>query len=127
MTQLIKIVDGVEVPLTPEEVLEFEQESQEWEDKANERLYEECEAALQQRIEDTAKAKQYDDAVACASYKDSTNQQWAAEAAAFIEWRDICYEYAFDYMEKAEKGEIEPDFDDFVNGIPEITWPELEN
>lgn len=127
MTDLIKVVDGVEVPLTPEEVLEFEQEAQEWEAGENERLYKQCQEALELHINDIAKERLYTDAVSCASYKDSTNPVWSAEASAFITWRDICYEYAFDYIEKAESGEIQPDFDEFVEGIPEMIWPELEN
>lgn len=126
MTQLIKVVDGVEVPLTPEEIEEFNQQTQEWEQGANQRLYDECQRSLEILINESAKEKLYNDAVSCASYKDSSNAQWAAEAAAFIAWRDYCYEYAFDYIQQAEDGTIEPSLDGFMNGLPPLVWPEQE-
>jgi len=44
--------------------------------------------AIQALVDQTAHTKQFNDGVTLASYKDSTNADWAAQASAFIAWRD---------------------------------------
>lgn len=122
MSELVKMIDGVVIPLTEDEILEHNRMAQEWADQAGERLKASFQTRLEMIIEETAQSKQYSSPASCASYKDSTNPVWAAEANAFIAWRDACYIYAFDYLERAENGEIEPDLDTFLNGIPVISW-----
>jgi hypothetical protein len=48
-------------------------------------------AAVDALVESVAQAMQYRSAVHCASYANSTVAQWAAEAAAFMAWRDAVW------------------------------------
>lgn len=80
--------------------------------------------ALQLMIDSKAQEKAYADGVSCASYFNSTNELWAAESAAFIQWRDNCFEYGYDYLARVQNGEItDPSIDAFLNGLPELVWP----
>lgn len=121
---LYKYVNGVSVELTSDEIDEYNQRQIDWEAEAPHRLIDECTKSLEQLITDKVAEKKYSSGVACASYKDSTNTQWAAEATTFIAWRDACYVYAFDYLTRAQSGDISsPNINDFMAGIPAIVWP----
>lgn len=74
-------------------------------------------------LDTTAQSKQYGNAVSCASYVSSTNPQWAAEAAAFIAWRDAVFVYAINIQTEVQQGAPIPSFEAFVAGIPQIAWP----
>ncbi len=74
-------------------------------------------------LDTTAQSKQYGNAVACASYVSSTNPQWAAEAKAFIDWRDAVFVYAINIQTEVQQGAPIPSFDEFVAGLPTIIWP----
>lgn len=71
----------------------------------------------------TAQAKQYGSAIACASYVSSTNPQWAAEAKVFVSWRDAVFIYAINIQTEVMGGAPIPSFEEFVAGIPQISWP----
>lgn len=72
----------------------------------------------------TALSKQYGSAVACATYATSSNPQWAAEAAAFISWRDAVFVYSIDIQTKVLADQIPiPTLEEFTAGLPVITWP----
>lgn len=119
-----KIVNGVEMDLTPEEIEEFNQRASEFEAQASDRMIQAFTFALEQAIDDKAKEKNYASTVSCVSYKDSTNAQWSAEAQAFIAWRDDCYTYAYNYLDQCESGVIvNPDIEDFISGLPALEWP----
>lgn len=119
-----QIVDGIEVDLTPQEEAEYNQRQADWEANQAPRMIAEFTKALEDVIEAKAKERSYSSGVSCASYKNSTNTQWAAESSAFIEWRDICYEYSYDYLAKAQDGTIlNPNLDDFISGLPVMEWP----
>ena len=74
-------------------------------------------------LDTTAQSKQYGSAVACASYATSSNPQWAAEAKAFIDWRDAVFVYAINVQTEVQQGAPIPSFDEFVAGLPKIVWP----
>ena len=74
-------------------------------------------------LDTTALSKQYGSAVACASYVSSTNPQWAAEAQAFVSWRDAVFVYAINIQTEVMQGAPIPTFDEFVSGLPTIVWP----
>jgi len=77
-------------------------------------------------VDAVARERQYDDGVSCASYKDSANAAWAAEAAAFVAWRDAVWVYAFTELDKAQDGQREqPAVEAFVAELPPIQWPAL--
>lgn len=119
-----KIVNGIEVDLTPEEIEEYNLRQQQWEESKPQRLIEEFTEVLGTFINETAKQKSYSSAVSCASYVNSTNPQWTAEARTFIQWRDIALAYAYDYFNQAQSGEIpNPNINDFIAGVPAISWP----
>lgn len=113
------MVNGVVQDATPEqeaEILAFQHGT-----NLNPDLYK---YKLQEAIDTKATEKEYGSGVLCASYAQSTNEQWAAEAQAFIQWRDNCFEYGYDYLAKVESGEItNPTPEAFLNGLPELVWP----
>lgn len=120
-----QMINGVEVDLTPDEEAEYNQRQNDWNAHFGIRLTNDCKAALEKHINDVAAERTYSSGVSCASYKDSTNAQWAAEATAFIAWRDACYVYAYDYLARAQGGDVtNPSVDDFMMGIPPMVWPE---
>lgn len=77
--------------------------------------------AIQSRIDETAQAKSYDSGNSLASYVASTNPHWAAEAHAFVGWRDAVWSYAYAELDKVMNGEREqPSVDEFVEELPVI-------
>lgn len=78
---------------------------------------------LAAKAESVAQEKLYANAVSCASYANSTNPQWKAEAEAFIAWRDSLYAYGLSVFQAIAQGAAAPSMDEFVAGIPNITWP----
>ena len=83
--------------------------------------------AIQTHIDATARQRDYDGGVSCASYVNSTNPQWAAEAQAFVAWRDAVWEYAFAELDKVLNGQRpQPTIDEFLQELPVMQWPEPE-
>lgn len=80
-------------------------------------------SSLHALIDIKANERDYGSAVACASYASSNNAQWAAEARAFIAWRDACYSYAYAYQAQVAANSITPDVDSFLTGLPQLVWP----
>ena len=78
---------------------------------------------VQNSIDTTAQSRQYKDGVYCASYGQSTNPTWAAEAKAFIAWRDLMYAYALQVFSQIQGGQPAPTQDGFVAGFPVMVWP----
>lgn len=78
---------------------------------------------LQELIEAQAKSKNYDSSLSCASYANSQNLQWKAEADAFIAWRDAVWAYAYNLFEVAQQGGNIPSVDEVMQNLPQITWP----
>lgn len=77
------------------------------------------------KIERTAGERRYDSAASIASYVGSTDSAWAAEAAAFVAWRDAVWKYAhheFDRFETGERAMVSPT--EFLLELPKIEWPE---
>lgn len=82
-------------------------------------------AAIETLVDAVARQRGYSSAVSCASYIASTNPQWAAEAGAFVAWRDAAWAYAFAELEKVQGGQREvPALDAFLGELPAIEWPE---
>lgn len=81
-------------------------------------------AAIEAHIEATASAKAYSGAVSLAIYVNSTVPQWAAEAAAFVAWRDGVWSYAYAEMAKVQAGtRSQPTVAELVAELPSIGWP----
>ncbi len=81
-------------------------------------------AAVQAHIDAVAQARDFGDGALCASYAASTNAAWAADAAAFVSWRDdvweACYAILADVV--AENRPI-PTLETVIAELPVITWP----
>lgn len=82
------------------------------------------ETAIQERVDDVARSRQFRDGVTLASYINSTNAQWAAEALAFVAWRDAVWAYAYTELAKVEAGQRpQPSVKDILAELPPINWP----
>lgn len=81
-------------------------------------------AAIQSHVDDAAKSKGYADGVALAGYSTSTIPTWAAEAQAFIAWRDQVWIYAYTELAKVQGGQrTTPTVEALVAELPVVVWP----
>lgn len=81
-------------------------------------------AAIQSHIDATARAREYNDGVTCASYVASTITTWAADAGAFIAWRDAVWLSAYQTLAAVQAGQQQPPtIEALIAGLPAITWP----
>ena len=80
---------------------------------------------IQAMIDAKASERQYDSGATLASYVNSTIEQWAIEAQAFVAWRDDVWLYALAELDKVQKDEREkPNVADFLAELPEFEWPD---
>lgn len=80
-------------------------------------------SAIQAHVDATAKSRNYDGGNALASYVASTNPQWAAEAQAFVGWRDAVWLYAYAELDKVMAGQRDqPSVEEFLDELPAIEW-----
>lgn len=84
-------------------------------------------AAIAAMLDAKARERRYDSAVSIATYVGSSNTQWAAEAAAFVAWRDQIWIYCYAELDKVQAGEREqPTVSDFLTELETqfpMTWP----
>lgn len=86
---------------------------------------EDYENAIQATVDAAAKTKLFRDGVTLASYTASTNPQWAAEAVAFVAWRDQIWAYSYTELAKVQAGQRDqPTVEEFLTELPDIIWPE---
>lgn len=108
------------VDMTPEEIAEREAE----EAAASVPRLEDYTRAIQAHLDATVREKAYRHGDACASYANSTNPQWAAEAQAFIAWRDSVWSYAYSELDRVQRGlRTQPSIDEFLAELPMMQWP----
>ena len=79
-------------------------------------------AAIQAHVDATAVARLYDSGVSLASYLGSTNPVWAAEAAAFVAWRDAVWAFVYGLWADPPTGG-DSSIETLIASLPEITWP----
>lgn len=80
--------------------------------------------AIQSHVDAQAVSRRYDNGNSLATYVNSTSPDWAAEAIAFVAWRDAVWAYAYTEMDKVLDGEREqPTIEGFISELPEIVWP----
>lgn len=85
---------------------------------------EDYQRAIQVAVDEAARSKQFNDGVTLASYTSSTVEPWAAQALAFVAWRDNVWQYSYSELSKVQAGEREqPTVEAFLLELPEITWP----
>lgn len=81
-------------------------------------------ASRQAHVDAAARDRSYHDGVHLASYVASTNVVWAAEAAAFVAWRDAVWAYAYAQLAAVAAEEREqPTVAELVGELPEMEWP----
>ncbi|NTH50473.1 hypothetical protein G6L09_05725 [Agrobacterium rhizogenes] len=72
-----------------------------------------------------AKERRYENALSIATYIGSANIQWAAEAQAFVFWRDEIWGYCYAELDKVQAGtRSQPTVADFLAELPTLEWPE---
>ncbi len=82
------------------------------------------ENAIQNLVDSTARERQFRDGVTLASYTASTKPKWAAEAQAFVAWRDNVWFYAYGELAKVQAGQRpQPTVGQFLDEIAPIAWP----
>lgn len=82
------------------------------------------ENAIQSLVDETAREKQFRDGVTLASYIGSTIPRWAAEAMAFVAWRDNVWRYSYGELAKVQAGQRpQPTVEKFLEEIARIAWP----
>lgn len=79
--------------------------------------------AFDAHLDSVAQSKSYDNRVTIATYAGSTNAGWAAEAQAFIEWRDAALASMFAQLAAVQAGGDAPTIAQFITALPEIVWP----
>jgi hypothetical protein len=67
-----------------------------------------CQRAVDAHVEAAAKAKGYNSAAHMASYVASTVEAWAAEATAFVAWRDEVWLATIALLEDVQAGDATP-------------------
>jgi alkanesulfonate monooxygenase SsuD/methylene tetrahydromethanopterin reductase-like flavin-dependent oxidoreductase (luciferase family) len=84
----------------------------------------EYKAAIEAMLDAKARERRYDSSVSIATYVGSTNAAWAAEAAAFVAWRDDVWAYAYAELERVTAGQRpQPPVLDFLAELPPMAWP----
>lgn len=87
-------------------------------------VVEQFRSAIQAHVDATARDRSYDSGNSLASYTSSTNPAWAAEATAFVAWRDAVWLYAYAELDKVLAGERpQPTVEAFLAELPGIVWP----
>lgn len=80
-------------------------------------------AAIDAIVEATARARSYNSAAHLASYVASTVPAWAAEAQAFVAWRDAVWLAAITALGTAQTSGIAPSREELIASLPQIVWP----
>ena len=77
--------------------------------------------AIDAHIDAQARALKYNSAAHLAGYTGSTVAEWAAEAQAFVAWRDACWLAALALLAQAEGSGDVPSVEDVLAALPEWT------
>lgn len=73
---------------------------------------------INEEVEAYARSKGYNDAASFASYVPSTVEAWAAEAKAFVEWRDSVWVAAYSQMAAVQQGAPLPTAEELLASLP---------
>lgn len=110
--------DTIEREMTPKEIAELEASQD------SHLTITDYENAIQNLVDRTARERQFRDGVTLASYIGSTKAKWAAEAQAFVAWRDSVWFYAYGELAKVQAGQRQqPTVEQFIDEIAPIAWP----
>ena len=83
-------------------------------------------AAIQKRLDDFARTRNYDNALSAATYATSTNPKFATEGQYIVEVRDATWAAGYDILEDVLAGNraVPDGIEDFENELPQLEWPE---
>jgi len=103
-----------------------EQEKNSFMEAAKQNTKEAFRLAVDAHVDATAQSKGYNSAAHCASYVASTHAPWAAEATAFVAWRDQVWLFVFQQLALVEAGTIPAPTSpqELIDTLPAIQWPE---
>lgn len=75
-------------------------------------------------LDEFARTKNYDDVKSCATYSNSTNATFKAEADRIIELRDQCFSDLYLYIAEVSTGTkpVPSSFSEIQALLPELTW-----
>ena len=74
--------------------------------------------AINAHVEARAQALGYNNAAACAGYRDSTVPAWAAEAQAFIAWRDAVWLAVYQLQGDLAEDGVVPGIEAILDALP---------
>lgn len=83
---------------------------------------------VQNIIDETAQQKNYDDGVSCASYVGDPDEEFNADAVAFVAWRGRCWRTCYNILDGVTAGTVAPEdvTDEYVlERLPTMEWPEV--
>lgn len=79
--------------------------------------------AIQNRLDEKAHEKLYDDSKSLMTYIFSTNDKFRADAEKFNRWRDDCWSKPWTILDDYHDGKRpKPTFQDVMNEVPEFDW-----
>ncbi len=80
--------------------------------------------AIQVQLDTVARSHDFDSGLAAATYVTSANPAYAADAQAFVAWRDAVWAYAYAELAKVMAGErAQPTIDVLIAELPAMVWP----
>lgn len=116
---MIKVIDGVEVEMTPEEVAE-------WEAQQNATptvTLQDYVTALTNHLDATARTKNYDNRITCA-VRAGYPGPFQAEGVAFATWMDIQNFKGYQILEDVQGSVIQqPTIAEFLAMLDPMVWP----
>ena len=81
---------------------------------------------VQAILDEKAKSRGYDNIAAACSYLNRTVTRFAAEALAYLEWRDKVWVASHQLLSEIESGAIAlPDKAELASLLPSIQWPPI--
>ncbi len=97
--------------------------------QALDQLVEQFRAAIQSHVDQTARSRDYHDAVTLASYDTESQPRadWRADASAFVVWRTEVWTFVYAELDKATAVPPQravPTIEEFIAELPAIVWPE---
>ena len=82
--------------------------------------------AIQNYLDTTAQERRYDNIFTAISYVNSTDEIFAREAKACLEWRDKVWRTCYNILDEVEAGLREiPTIEELMAELPVIEWNDL--
>lgn len=80
--------------------------------------------AIQQRLDDFARSRNYDSILSACTYATSTNQKFAAEGQCCVKLRDATWAKAYEILAEVQAGRPMPaSIADIEPELPVLAWP----